>query len=101
MERKVIRMYSNFEEIQKKYPIGKPLQWAKEYTQKVFYYTEKDLEIYRQNYENVTITGENTCLVTSPKRVISEVEGYIFYEGEFRPAYQTWDGWQIWTEEDE
>ena len=94
-------MYSNLEEIQKEYPIGKPLHWAKEYTQKVFYYTEKDLEIYRQNYENVTITGKNTCLVTMPKRVISEVEGYIFYEGEFRPAYQTWDGWQIWTEEDE
>ena len=39
-------MYSNFEEIQKEYPIGKPLHWAKEYTQEVFYYTEKDLEIY-------------------------------------------------------
>lgn len=41
-------MYSNFEEIQKEYPIGKPLHLAKEYTQEVFYYTEKDLEIYRQ-----------------------------------------------------
>lgn len=94
-------MYSNLEEIQKEYPIGKPLHWAKEYTREVFYYTEKDLEIYRQEYENVTITGENTCLITEPRRVISKVEGYIFYEGNFYPAYQTWDGWQIWTEEDE
>lgn len=92
-------MYSNFEEIQKKYPIGKPLHWAKQYTQKVFYYTEKDLEIYRQNYENVTITGENTCSVTVPKTSLLEVEGYIFDGEKFYPAYQTWDGWQIWTEE--
>lgn len=48
MDRKEIRMYSNFEEIQKEYSIGKPLHWAKEYTQEVFYYTEKDLEIYRK-----------------------------------------------------
>ena len=94
-------MYSNFEEIQKEYPIGKPLHWAKEYTREVFYYAKKDLEIYRQEYENVIITGENTCLITEPRRVISKVEGYIFYEGNFYPAYQTWDGWQIWTEEDE
>ena len=79
----------------KKYLIVKPLHWAKEYTQEVFYYTEKDLEIYRKKNENVTITGENTCLVTEPKHVISEVDGYIFYEGDFHPAYQTWGGWQI------
>lgn len=94
-------MYSNLEEIQKEYPIGKPLHWAKECTREVFYYTEKDLEIYRQEFENVTITGENTCLVTEPRRVISEVEGYIFDGKKFYPAYQTWDGWQIWMEEDE
>lgn len=78
----------------KKVSYRKPLHLAKEYTQEVFYYTEKDLEIYRKN-ENVTITGENTCLVTEPKHVISEVDGYIFYEGDFHPAYQTWGGWQI------
>lgn len=40
-------MYSNFEEIQK-VSYRKPLHLAKEYTQEVFYYTEKDLEIYRK-----------------------------------------------------
>lgn len=78
----------------KKVSYRKQLHLTKEYTQEVFYYTEKDLEIYRKN-ENVTITGENTYLVTEPKRVISEVDGYIFYEGDFHPAYQTWGGWQI------
>lgn len=94
-------MSSNFEKIQREYPIGKPLRWVEECTMERFYYTEKDLEIYRKEFKNVTITGEYTCLVTLPKVVTVEVEGYIFYEEEFHPAYQTWDGWQIWTEEDE
>lgn len=91
-------MYSNFEEIQKEYPIGKPLKWTEEYTTQVYYYTEKDLDAYRKMYKKVIMTEENTCLVTVPERVITSVEGYLFDGEKFYPAYQTWDGWQIWEE---
>lgn len=93
-------MFNSFEEIKKRYPIGKPLRMAPEVTHNVFYYTQKDLEIYRKMYKNVTITGENTCRVTTPERVALAVEGYIFDGEKFYPAYTDWDGWQVWIEEE-
>ena len=83
-----------YEEIKKKYPIGKIIKifYSKEEI-RTYYYTENDLKIYREKYGKVNIINDSVCSYIIKHCYEHKVEGWIFDGKEWMPAYDTWDGW--------
>ena len=84
-----------YEEISKKYPIGKLLARTKSVQNKVGYWVGfADKEYYLNNYTNVNFddNGFVGCTETSFKEY--RVEGWIVTNEGFFVVELTWDGWQ-------
>ena len=89
-----------YEEITKNYPVGKILYKENEEIKfKRFYYTQKDLECFKETYKEVKILSDNVCLCTDLRSDMVRVEGWLFDGKEWMPAYDTWDGWIPYSKE--
>lgn len=89
-----------YEEIKEKYPIGKVLySKTRENVQMKFWYNPKDLEVYQQSYFKVEIFPDNTCKCHQMITHEDKVEGWLYDGEEWRPAYDTWDGWRPYYDE--
>lgn len=84
-----------YEEISKKYPIGKLLARTKNVENKVGYWIGlADKEYYVNNYTNVHFYDNGHVRYTETNFKEYYVEGWIVTEEGFFVAEQTWDGWQ-------
>lgn len=83
-----------YEELKEKYPIGSKLN-CRTYPQykNLPYYSENDLKIYKEIYEEVIVLDENYCRILTTKEEFDLVEGHLF-DGEYwYPVEYTWEGW--------
>lgn len=94
--------FNSLEELQKRFPIGTVVEWAEPRTYSAFYYTEKDLQLLRKQdaFDSIKIIGSNMIEVTTKRQPNRTITGYIFDGEKWWPAYETWDGWVEWREED-
>lgn len=87
-------MFKTFEEIKEKYPIGTKLNYKSwKICENRPYYCEKDLEMYRKYYGEVTVLDECYCRVIVTKERYDEVQGYLFNGKEWQIVQETHDGW--------
>lgn len=90
-----------YEEISKKYPIGKLLARTKNIENKVGYWIGlADKEYYVNNYTNVYFHDNGYVRYTEISFKEYRVEGWIVTDEGFFVAEQTWDGWQPLDQED-
>lgn len=90
-----------YEELIKNYPIGKVLYEVKKNDIFIrYYYNSKDLEVYNKTYTKVKILNDTQCECTKVFSVRKEVEGYLFDGKEWHPAYEEWDGWLPYEDEE-
>lgn len=83
-----------YEEISKKYPIGKVLTTTKvPIHEKLAWYSERDLEVYRREYERVVVNSDNTCSCYGTRVYVDRVDGWLFDGEEWSVVERTWDGW--------
>ena len=93
--------FETLAELQETYPVGSAFMTYsyKDYALK-FFYNEKDLKILNQQYDTVAIVEKNVCQCWKTIERAKIVEGFL-YDGEYwRPAYNTWDGWLPYDEDD-
>lgn len=84
-----------YEEISKKYPIGKLLARTKNIENKVGYWIGlADKEYYVNNYTDVYFHDNGYVRYTEISFKEYRVEGWIATEEGFFVAENTWDGWQ-------
>lgn len=84
-----------YEEISKKYPIGKLLARTKKVENKVGYWAVfADKKYYLSNYTNVSFDDNGFVNYTETCFKEYRVEGWIVTDKSFFVAEQTWDGWQ-------
>ena len=84
-----------YEEISKKYPIGKLLARVKNTYNKVGYWaSQADKEYYANNYTNVSFDDNGFVGYTEVCFKEYRVEGWIVTDEGFFVAENTWDGWQ-------
>lgn len=90
-----------YEEISKKYPIGKLLARTKSVQNKVSYWASFwDKEYYVNNYTNVRFDDNGVVCYTETSFKEYYVEGWIVTDEGFFVAEQTWDGWQPLDQDD-
>lgn len=90
-----------YEEISKKYPIGKLLARTKNIENKIGYWIGlADKEYYVNNYTNVYFHDNGYVRYTEISYKEYRVEGWIVTDEGFFVAEQTWDGWQPLDQED-
>jgi hypothetical protein len=99
MEKKI--RFETIAELQETYPIGSSLvSFKKKIEENRYFYDEKDLKILNQQYDTVAIVAKNVCYCWKMVERAKIVEGFL-YDGEYwRPAYNTWDGWLPYDEDD-
>ena len=94
--------FDTLEELQEKYPIGYIISSvAIKKARNKPYYNNIDLESLYKKYgkNNVQILDECYVKCSYIDTIEKKVEGYIF-DGEYwRPAYNTWDGWVPYMED--
>lgn len=84
-----------YEEISKKYPIGKLLARTKNIENKIGYWIGlADKEYYVNNYTDVYFHDNGYVRYTEISFKEYHVEGWIVTDEGFFVAEQTWDGWQ-------
>lgn len=95
--------FKTLEDLEKQHPIGRTI-WKKSRrrAENKAYANKIDLAILRKHYgtENVEVLDGSwaKCWFTETKE--KKVEGYLF-DGEYwYPAYNTWDGWIPYDEDD-
>lgn len=88
-------------ELQETYPVGSSLVSFKRKIEEIrYFYTKKDLKCLQKEYDEVRIQDEVTAECSKEIVVSKVVEGYLF-DGEYWwPAYNTWDGWLPYDEDD-
>ena len=90
-----------YEEISKKYPIGKLLARTKNVRNKVGYWVgSADKEYYLNNYTNVDFDNNGFVGYTETSFQEYRVEGWIVTDEGFFVAEQGWDGWQPLDQDD-
>lgn len=90
-----------YEEISKKYPIGKLLAREKVFTRRTGgWATQVDKEFYLTNYKDVVFHDDGTVYFTEEKIKEYCVQGWICTAAGFFVAEETWDGWQILDNDD-
>ena len=99
MEKKIY--FDTIMELQETYPVGSSIiSFKRKIEENRYFYNEKDLKILNQEYDLVTIVDKNTCRCQKTIEQLKIVEGYL-YDGEYwRPAYNSWDGWLPYDEDD-
>lgn len=97
-----INGFDTLGELQKQFPIGAAVEWQEPHSYTAFFYNEKDLQLWRklEGITSVEIIGENMVKITTKRQPITIITGYIFDGEKWWPAYETWDGWVKWGEED-
>lgn len=89
--------FISLEELQKACPIGLILKTWSEHREE-FYFCKNDLKEYRKRWDEVIILSDEKVFLK--RNYCLKVEGYLF-DGEFwYPAFQGWDGWIEFEEED-
>ena len=84
-----------YEEISKKYPIGKLLARTKSVQNKTGYWASlADQEYYLNNYTNVNFNKNGFVTYTEISFKEYRVEGWIATDEGFFVAEQIWEGWQ-------
>ena len=95
--------FNTFEELEKHYPIGRIIwQKSKRRAENRAYANKIDLAILRKHYgtENVEVLDGSWAKCWFIETKEKKVEGYLF-DGEYwYPAYNTWDGWIPYDEDD-
>lgn len=90
-----------FEEIKSKYPIGFILKSVPVNVHDTkIYYNQKDLEIYRKQYTIVDVMPMNICECYRTDILETKVEGWVFDGEDWAVAYNTWDGWQTYDDDE-
>ena len=99
MEKKIY--FDTIMELQETYPVGSSIiSFKRQIEENRYFYNEKDLKILNQEYDIVTIVDKNVCHCQKMIEQLKIVEGYL-YDGEhWRPAYNSWDGWLPYDEDD-
>lgn len=90
-----------YEELVTNYPIGKVLYEKKKSDIFIrYYYNSEDLEAYSKIYTKVKILDDIRCECTKIDITRKEVQGYLFDGKEWHPAYEEWDGWLPYEDEE-
>lgn len=97
-----INGFDTLRELQKQFPIGTAVEWQESNSFTAFFYSEKDLQLWRkqEGIASVEIIGENMVKITTERQPITIITGYIFDGEKWWPAYETWDGWIEWRGKD-
>lgn len=99
MEKKV--RFETLAELQETYPVGSVIhEEIEEITATRYFYNKKDFDYLKYHYSFVEPIDDVTCFCRKIQKHVKIVEGYIF-DGEYwRPAWNSWDGWLPYDEDD-
>lgn len=90
-----------YEEIISKYPIGMVLKFRHvQIHDTKFYYSPKDIEVYKNKYQSVVTYPNNICECFRTDIVETKVEGWLFDGKEWYVAQDSLDGWIPYSEEE-
>ena len=93
--------FKSITELQEKFPVGSVVSEKKEIHESIeYYYNDIDLNYLKTIFNQVEILDNNRCYCRSTEITTKKVEGYIFNGKVWMPAYDTWDGWYPYEEED-
>lgn len=97
-----INGFNELKELQESFPIGTVAQWIEPISYIGFYNNERDLQILRSSNKVESIEIIDNCRVNiiPKKQPDIVINGYIFDEEKWWPAYDTWDGWVEWSGDD-
>ena len=93
--------FKNVEELQKAFPIDSIFSSKEKEVDHILYcYSEKDIRWYSGIYSTMERIDDVRYRGIKKETFIKRVEGYLF-DGEYwMPAYNTWDGWYPYDEDD-
>ena len=99
MKRKV--EFDSITELQETYPIGFLVKRKYDITcHERYFYNSRDYNFLKRTYDTVIVTGDNVAQCRKEEIRDDVVEGYIFNGRHWQPAYNTWDGWCPYDEDD-
>ena len=99
MKKKVC--FETLAELQETYPVGSVIhEETKEITVTRYFYNKKDFDCLKRHFSFVEPIDDVTCFCRKIQKHVKVVQGYIF-DGEYwRPAWNNWDGWLPYDEDD-
>lgn len=93
--------FDSITELQEAFPIGFIIKRTYNTSlQERYFYNRQDYNILKQEYDSIEPIDDITANCFKKEIKDEVVEGYL-YDGEYwRPAYNTWDGWYPYDEDD-